>query len=167
MQASKYLNNIERQLIIGICKANIITDTRNAVLILTALYCGLRAQELLNLTISDVDFGNKTIWVKTLKKGNPRTIPAPDCLLKYIKTLSSEVIFPISYQRLVQVWHLYRPCKKKFHSLRHTCAILLYRKTKDINLVKYVLGHKSLSSTTVYLEETYQVETLRKYMRAS
>ena len=162
MQVNKYLNNTERQLLIGICKTNITSDTRNSILILTALDCGLRAQELLNLTVSDVDFGNKTIWVKTLKKGNPRTIPAPDCLLKYIKTLSSEVIFPISYQRLVQVWHLYRPCKKKFHSLRHTFAIRLYKKTKDVRLVQVALGHCNITNTMIYADYVYSQQELRR-----
>lgn len=162
---AKYLNTAERESLKALCLRNLTTDRRNAVMLIVALECGLRAQELLNLTHEDLDFETRCIKVKTLKKGRPRTIPAPRCLFDYAASQEQRVnVFGIGYQRLVQVWHAYRPVKKPFHSLRHTFAIGLYSRRKDINLVKHVLGHKSLSSTTVYLDESYDLTTLRQSM---
>jgi integrase len=190
----KTLTNEELEAFKTLLEARLSTDRRNAVMLLIAVSCGLRAQELLNLTPLDLDFHAKTVRVKTLKRGVPRTIPAPKCLFDWVSSRMRESeastsptrgrepasigdaavggaplgpkdpLFGIGYQRLVQIWHLYRPSPKNFHCLRHTVALGLYRRRKDINLVKHVLGHKSLSSTTVYLEESYEQDTLRKAM---
>lgn len=39
---------------------------------------------------------------------------------------------------------------RKFHSLRHTCGIRSYIKTKDIYAVKKTLGHRSVTTTEIY-----------------
>jgi site-specific recombinase XerC len=36
------------------------------------------------------------------------------------------------------------------HSLRHSFAIRIYRKTRDLLLVQQALRHRSIASTTVY-----------------
>ena len=36
------------------------------------------------------------------------------------------------------------------HSLRHTFATELYRRTRDLGLVQAALGHASITSTMVY-----------------
>jgi site-specific recombinase XerD len=36
------------------------------------------------------------------------------------------------------------------HSCRHTTATLLYQNGTDINTLKEILGHKHISSTTIY-----------------
>lgn len=41
------------------------------------------------------------------------------------------------------------PCK-----LRHTSAVLMYRRGVDINLMKDILGHKTITSTEIYAETT-------------
>ena len=40
--------------------------------------------------------------------------------------------------------------RAKVHSLRHSFAASLYRRTGDVLLVKEALGHRSISSTLVY-----------------
>jgi len=40
----------------------------------------------------------------------------------------------------------------RFHSLRHTFAMRVYARTKDLLLVKKLLGHRSINSTLVYAE---------------
>ncbi|MBC8550345.1 MAG: site-specific integrase [Candidatus Brocadiales bacterium] len=39
---------------------------------------------------------------------------------------------------------------RKFHSLRHSCAVRLYLKTRDIYAVMKQLGHSSIETTTIY-----------------
>jgi integrase len=72
------------------------------------------------------------------------------------------VLFPITYNRLRQIWDLYRPVQKKFHSLRHTFAIQLYKKTKDIRLVQVALGHRNVMNTMIYADYVYSQTELRK-----
>ena len=161
MHNLKYLDSYEVVTLVKTCSQGLKALDRNSVMIYTALRCGLRAQELLNLTLQDLDFDHRTVRVQTLKRGQPRTVPAPDALFAYAQTVTGTKIFPISYPRLVQIWDIFRPSRKKFHSLRHTFALEVYRRRKDINLVKHVLGHKSLSSTTVYLDEAYSLTELK------
>ena len=48
-----------------------------------------------------------------------------------------------------------------FHTLRHWKGTMEYYQTKDIMHVKYVLGHKSITSTMIYinLEQALFVQT--------
>ena len=44
-----------------------------------------------------------------------------------------------------------KPIKnRKFHSLRHTCAVRQYLKRKDIYAIMKQLGHSSIETTTIY-----------------
>ena len=163
MTPIKYLSHAETSILEATCANGIASLERNAIMLYTALKCGLRAQELLNLKRQDLCYETKTVRVKTLKKGMPRELPAPSCLFDFAKDLALDApVFGIGYQRLVQIWNHYRPVKKKFHSLRHTFALNLYHKRKDINLVRKVLGHRSLGSTTVYLDEEYPMNEVRR-----
>jgi integrase/recombinase XerC len=51
---------------------------------------------------------------------------------------------------------------KKLHGLRHTFAIRLYKKTKDIRLVQVALGHRNITNTMVYADYAYSQQELRK-----
>ena len=44
--------------------------------------------------------------------------------------------------------------KGSTHTLRHTFATMMYKKTQDILLVKELLGHKTIISTQVYTHIT-------------
>jgi integrase len=60
-----------------------------------------------------------------------RKIPAVMC--QKVLGLKAKTSFRSAIIDFRQVWDLYRPCAKKFHALRHTFAIRLYRKTKDLS----------------------------------
>ena len=85
-------------------------------------------------------------------------------LNSYVKDLpkGGNNLFPIGYHRLRQIWDWYRPVPKKFHSLRHTFAIRLYRKTKDLRLVQVALGHRNITNTMVYADYVYSQQELKK-----
>jgi integrase/recombinase XerD len=44
------------------------------------------------------------------------------------------------------------PKHYSFHATRHTYALALYKKTKDLRLVQKELRHRSIASTTVYAD---------------
>lgn len=152
-----------------------LSDMRDCLLISLALLTGARAQEILNVKYSDVNIYDQSLLIHGLKNSNDREIPIPAKTFKYLlqylnidksTTLSPELmkqrIFPISYIRFHQIWDKYRPCHKKLHSLRHTFAIRLYKKTKDIRLVQFALGHRNIANTMIYADYVYSQEELKK-----
>lgn len=164
LNKNKYLLDHEFERIMHIAKSFLEKDKRNCVLIYLALFTGARAQEILNLKVEDFDPYDETVFIKGLKGSNDREIPLPTWLFKECMKLSPEkgLLFPITYNRLLQIWHLYRPINKKFHSLRHTFAIRLYKKTKDIRLVQVALGHRNITNTMVYADYVYTQQEMRK-----
>jgi integrase len=142
------------------------TDTRNCLLINLGLRTGARAQELLNLTMGDLNAYDETVYIRGLKNSNDREIPLHSDFFKrlhrFAATQDGRKLFGISYDRLYQVWQHYRPVPKKFHSLRHTFAIELYQKTKDLRLVQVALGHRNITNTMIYADYVYSQQELRK-----
>ena len=141
-------------------------DTRNCLMILLGLKTGGRAQEILNLTKADLNSYDQSVFIRGLKNSNDREIPLHPSLYakvqRYADSLSSPELFPIGYHRLHQIWEHYRPIHKKFHSLRHTFAIQLYQKTKDLRLVQVALGHRNIANTMVYADYVYSQQELRR-----
>ena len=141
---------------------------RDTLLLELALRTGARARELLNLQIQDINTYDKSLYITGIKGSNDREIPLRDKLfndlLKWAQTKpnDSDLLFAISYNRLRQIWEMYRPVHKKFHSLRHTFAIHLYKKTKDLRLVQVALGHRNITNTMIYADYVYSQEELRK-----
>ncbi len=142
------------------------TDVRNCLALLLALKTGGRAQEILNLQKSSLNIYEETVLIVGLKGSNDREIPIHSSLFKklmiYAETVEGDLLFPISYNRFRQIWDLYRPAPKKLHSLRHTFAIQLFKKTKDIRLVQVALGHRNIMNTMIYADYVYSQTELRK-----
>lgn len=145
--------------------------TRNKLLIQLALSTGARASELLNVTQDDLK--PRSVYIRGLKGSSDREIPIRRELVKELLELpvtSDKKIFPISYQRLYQIWLDFAPRKpggrdeKTFHCLRHTFAVRLYKKTRDVKAVQLALGHKDLRNTMIYVDFVYSQEHLQKVM---
>lgn len=167
LNRSKYLLDPEVSSLEYLLKRHQDTDTRNCLLIGVGLRSGARAQEILNLKVSDLSSYDQTIYIKGLKGSNDREIPLPKDLFRRLDLMAQKLgshdrLFDISYQRLYQIWDLYRPCRKSFHSLRHTFAIHLYKKTRDLRLVQVALGHRNINNTMVYADYIYSKEELKK-----
>lgn len=131
------------------------------------LKTGARASELLALRRSDLVGYDRAVFIRGLKGSNDREIPLVKPLFEPLEHYASQfknadLIFPIGYHRLRQIWDWYRPAPKKFHCLRHTFAIRLYRKTRDLRLVQVALGHRNITNTMVYADYIYSQQELRK-----
>ncbi len=142
------------------------TDVRNVLLLELALKTGARAQELLNLCRMDLNAYEETVLIKGLKGSSDRELPIArplfERLMRFAGGVPGEKIFDITYNRFREIWTLYRPVPKKLHALRHTFAIRLYKKTKDIRLVQVALGHRNITNTMVYADYVYSQSELRK-----
>lgn len=129
---------------------------------------GLRIQEVCNLKIKHVDRCGTKIWINTLKGGNPRKIPIDKHLQRCLKRLiqdaaelQTEFVFHTSsgkqlaqsaLRRRWSYWSQEFLCRSiRFHDLRHTFACEFYRRSKNLFLTSWALGHRSLQTTMKYL----------------
>ena len=166
LNKNKYLLEPESQKLLELLDTYMATDTRNCLLIMLALKTGARAQELLNIRKIDLNAYDQTVSIRGIKGSNDRELPLKpeffNKLYKFAQSSADDKLFPISYNRLRQIWELYRPVQKKFHCLRHTFAIQVYKKTKDIRLVQVALGHRNIMNTMIYADYVYSQQELRK-----
>lgn len=166
LNKNKYLLPPESERLRKILTDFELKDPRNCLLISVALRTGARAQEVLNIQRNDLNTYDESIFIRGLKNSNDREIPIHsqvfERLYRFAEKEGGTRVFDISYNRLYQVWEMYRPVPKKFHSLRHTFAIELYQKTKDIRLVQVALGHRNIANTMVYANYVYSQQELRK-----
>lgn len=118
--------------------------------------CGVRVGALSKLEIKNNKYysyskGKEISWkvtdkaIKELKKNN-LSFDAP------FKNKSSEVIRNVFYRSSKR---LYEQGKIKasysIHDIRHYFAVTLYKKTKDIELIRQALNHSSIAITGIYL----------------
>lgn len=166
LNKNKYLIDPELEKLNSLLDSYMLTDTRNCLLIKIALKTGARAQELLNIKKSDLNIYEESILIRGIKGSNDREIPIKSDLFRQLKSYSdshdSKLLFPISYSRLRQIWEFYRPVPKKFHCLRHTFAIQIYKKTRDVRLVQVALGHRNVMNTMIYADYVYSQQELKR-----
>ena len=138
---------------------------------------GIRCAELVGLRNEDVDFNAKLIKVNG-KRNKQRLIPfsdnLKDIMQSYVytrdetiespadnaffirkngKKLSNSIVYTIVNKRLSEIPNL---SKRSPHVLRHTFATSMLNNGADLNAVKELLGHASLSSTEVYTHTTFE-----------
>ena len=138
---------------------------RDSLLIKFLLFTGARGVEALNVRKKDIS--DKAVTIYAAKGSNDRTIPLPDHffseLSKYIESMDDdERLFPITTRTLRFIWGRWRINPEKgIHAIRHTCAVEIYKKTRDVMFVKELLGHKSINSSMVYMSFVESQERLR------
>jgi len=137
------------------------------------LELGMRGAELLQTQASDLDHASKTLFIRAVKGSKDRRLPlTPEsyALLCEITASSGphDLIFPFTTRTLRRLWDKHRLNRTKgVHCLRHTFAVELYKRRKDLMLVKTALGHRSFKSTQVYADFVYGAEELSKMLHAS
>lgn len=166
LNKNKYLLPNELARLEEILNKYMDSSPRNCLALMLALKTGARAQEILNLKKSSLNAYEESVLIIGLKGSNDREIPLHSKLFRrlaaYANEVPGELIFPITYNRFRQIWEHYRPVPKKLHALRHTFAIQLYKKTKDIRLVQVALGHRNVMNTMIYADYVYSQTELRK-----
>jgi len=144
---------------------------RNRLIIELFYTTGMRRAELISLVRNNIDYANKSIKVVG-KRNKERILPLLPCtislLIKYqqlikitLENINSEVLILSKKGNKISESFVYRlindyfssvsqKVKKSPHVLRHTFATHLLNNGADLNSVKELLGHASLSSTQIY-----------------
>ena len=142
----------------------------------------LRGQEVVNLTLDDLDWRTLTVRLLQTKQQRQRLLPLPNAVAKAIvsylkhgrpptpsRTLFVHHLAPVgqpltAYSVRVLVRRAFARCKIQAggsYILRHTWATWAHRRGAGLKLIADVLGHRSLQSTQRYahvnLEELRQV----------
>jgi len=153
------------------------TGLRNRVIINLLYHTGIRRSELIGLNLLSVNIVEKSIKVIG-KRNKERIIPigeeiASD-LEKYIKVRSETWPDPGTdallltdkgkqeYDRFIYrtvnrfLTMITTHSKKSPHILRHTFATHMLNHGAELNAIKELLGHASLSATQVYTHNTFE-----------
>jgi integrase/recombinase XerD len=136
-----------------------------------ALYygCGLRRNEAYKLTVNDIDFDKKTLFVKQGKNYKDRIIPMNTSVCKALEHyiynyrnllklnhkrlfISTTGTLNNSLQDLQKITEVESIQAKKItlHILRHSIATHLLQAGMSIESIALFLGHSSLESTQIY-----------------
>jgi integrase/recombinase XerD len=130
---------------------------------------GLRPDEVSKITLRDIDLQRGLLTVRTSKLGAARTLKLNEATLLNLKTYVnrkkiSELNVPLfpNPDRMRDMWDRCRKraflnfrdtelLKIRLYDLRHWFATTKYLKKGDIFHVKYLLGHRDIKSTLVYM----------------
>ncbi len=149
---------------------NTYPDIRDKAMIALLYGGGLRRSEVVNLKWGALDFGRKVMRIEG-KGRKIRYVPMNETLIDHLRALEGvtreafgelkEVVLLTDkgkpcyakyvYHHVVRMMSAVTTAEKKSpHVLRHSMATHLMDHGAELNAVKEILGHASLSSTQVY-----------------
>ena len=166
----KFLNYDDLEKILSIPDTTTFLGKRNA-LILELLYStGVRVSELVNIKLNDIDLSEEKILI--LGKGNKERYvlfggKAKEKMLDYLKEKNDDSPYLIvnrygnkisdrGIRKILDSIILEASLSYKIspHTLRHTFATHMLDSGADIEIVRELLGHESLSTTQIYTHVT-------------
>lgn len=166
--------------------ANLKHQTALAV----AYGAGLRASEVINLKVTDIDSQRMTLRIEQGKGRKDRYAMLPPVLLERLrvwwrvahaqgKMLEGGWLFPglnpiepLSSRQLNRAVHFaayaaHLNKRVSMHTLRHSFATHLLEQKVDIRVIQVLLGHKKLETTALYAQVATDIlrEVVRRYSR--
>lgn len=158
---------------------------RDAAIVITGLSCGIRACDLINLKLSDIDWINEMISFRQSKTGNmvrlPLTTavgnaiarylyegrPAADNDYLFVRQLAPFNPFADHASCHAIVTRVFRKASISndsrifgMHMLRHNAASTMVKNQVPIETIAAILGHSSPDTTDIYI--TTDAERLRE-----
>lgn len=149
---------------------------RDASIVLLGLSSGIRACDLINLKLSDIDWINETLSFKQSKTGNPvhlpLTIPIGNAIARYLSEERPETDNNFLFVRQLAPFEplsdhgsCYEVVKRVFkqagiskenrtfgmHMLRHNAASEMVKNEVPIATIAAILGHSNTDTTDVYI----------------
>lgn len=140
----------------------------------TLLYsCGLRSAEVVSLRYSDISRERKTIYIEHTKNRSARYVPLSDTALDVLTTYWLKCGKPIDWLfpgtkigehiRKDTLFSYIKQTRDKLgwndrritsHTFRHCLGTHMYEDGCDLPYIQKYLGHKSITSTMVYITVT-------------
>lgn len=163
----------------------VVSEPRDRAIFMLMLRCGLRVEEVANLTIEVIDVKRRTILIEDGKGAKDRIVYMSDDAL-HAMTLYLRVrpasrvrkIFlvkkgscagqPISIRGIQKRMEYYaRKAKLKVscHHLRHTMATQMLNADADLSTIQDLLGHSSVKTTQRYCRIS-NIKVKRDYFNA-
>ena len=128
-------------------------DPRDSCMFHLMLATGLRVGSVCALKVSDVDLERGEIHVREAKRGQADRVflgeEIREHLRRYMKGRTGK-LFDLTPRHVSRLLKEYAGPDVSPHMLRHTFADRIYRKTRDVLVVKEALRHRSVTSTMVY-----------------
>lgn len=167
----KFLYPKEVEKLFGSLDLYVPKDIRTYATIHLVYYLGLRPREISMITLDDISFRQKEIFIRSRKNYSPAHLPLPDDTIKAITAYivggrpksQHRILFlqlvppynPVNKQNDIS-FHI-RDCMKKnnlsatTYWLRHSYAQNLLESGASIYEIKDMMGHKTIESTRRYL----------------
>ncbi len=161
-----------------------ITDLRDRAMFMLMLRCGLRVQEVAELTVDAVEYGRRQIFVFHGKGAKDRVVymseDARSALLAYLAKRSSKArgLFlvqkgpmrgkPLSVrgiQKRIEYYARESGLNVSCHRLRHTMATQLLNADADLATIQDLLGHSQITTTQRYCRVA-NLKVQRDYYKA-
>ncbi|PKL25649.1 MAG: hypothetical protein CVV46_16130 [Spirochaetae bacterium HGW-Spirochaetae-2] len=149
---------------------------RDRAIIMLGLTSGMRAIDVINLKLSDINWTNETISFRQSKTGNfvclPLVPPVGNAIVEYITDerpdvrseylFLSETIPHLPLQNHSSCYYILKRCFEKagiekknrifgMHMLRHNVASTMVRKDVPIETIAAILGHSTPDTTDIYI----------------
>lgn len=167
-EVNRLLSTINRK------KRNTYNEYRDALLVKLMLFGGLRISEALNVKLSDFTLGesDELINIKIYAKGGKSQVGyiAKNIIedeLEYFQNYHNNQEQQImvtkggkllhranAYSIVNRIYRISRIQKKGLHLLRHTLAMRLTQKNVNTVVIKKILRHASINTTTIYSKAT-------------
>jgi len=161
-----------------------IRDLRDRAMFMLMLRCGLRVQEVAQLTVDAVEYGRRRIFVSHGKGGKDRVVymseDARSVLQAYLARRSSKAraLFlvqkgpmkgsPLSVrgiQKSIEYYARKSALNVSCHRLRHTMATQLLNADADLTTIQDLLGHSQVTTTQRYCRVA-NLKVQRDYYKA-
>ena len=143
---------------------------RDQAMFLLMLRCGLRVEEVANLTLDVIEFKRRRIWVQDGKWGKDRMVyisnDAMKALIEYLRirpesatpkvflvekgTYRGQPISIRGIQKRMEYYAKKSGLKVSCHQMRHTMATQMLNAGAELVTIQDLLGHSSIRTTERY-----------------
>jgi site-specific recombinase XerD len=162
----------------------VITDLRDRAIFMLMLRCGLRVEEVAHLTVDEIEYQRRQVFVFNGKGAKDRVVymseDARSALLAYLAKRSSKArgLFlvqkgpmrgrPLSVrgiQKRIEYYARKSGLNVSCHQLRHTMATQLLNADADLATIQDLLGHGQITTTQRYCRVA-NLKVQRDYYKA-
>ena len=163
----------------------VIKNKRDIAMFKLMLRCGLRVEEVSNLSLGDIDLKRSRIMVQQGKGRKDRVVyisdDAHDALINYLKfrshyrvkkvflvekgTYKGQPISVRGIQKRIEYYAKKTGLKVSCHRLRHTMATQLLNAEAEVETIQDLLGHNWITTTQRYCKVS-NLKVQRDYFKA-